>query len=135
MKPDLAAQTEDAMRAAALQHLIDNGSWLTAEQLAGDIGSGDSNSFVTQWIEKGTAFAVNFNGQDLLAAYQFDTAMKPRPIIAGLLEALGKSDPWKIAAWFGSANGWLRGKRPQDCLDDPATVLEAAKREADGFEG
>jgi len=37
--------------------------------------------------------------------------------------------PWKIAAWFGSNNGWLRGRAPKDCLDEPKRIIEAAKHE------
>jgi len=131
------AITEAVMRSGTVRHLIENGRWLTAAQIAKKGGYSKSNPSApaNRWKKEGKAFAVTFKGQDLFAAYQFDAAMKPRPVIAALLEALEKRDSWKVAAWFGSANGWLRGKRPQDCLDHPAAVLAAARQEAAGFDG
>ena len=132
------ALAEASMRADTVRHLIENGKWLTAAQIAKKGGYSKSNPAApaNRWKKEGKAFAVTFKGQDLFAAYQFDRSFKPRPAISGVLKALGdKGDPWKIAAWFGSANGWLRGKRPQDCLDDPVAVLQAAKQEAAGFNG
>ena len=62
--------------------------------------------------------------------------MKPRAVIAEVLKIFRhKEDAWTVAAWFASVNGWLRGKRPQDCLDEPALVIEAARQEVSGFEG
>ena len=132
-----SAIAEVTMRADTVRHLIEKGKWLTAAEIAkkGDYSKSNPAAPANRWKKEGKVYAVTFKGQDLFAAYQFDKAMKPLPVLAGLLKALGKSDPWKIAAWFGSANGWLRGKRPQDCLDDPAAVLEAAKQEAAGFDG
>lgn len=133
-----AAIVEAEMRADTVKQLIGNGGWLTTAQIAKKGGYSKSNlaAPANRWKKEGKVFAVPFKGQDLFAAYQFDHSMKPRPIIAGVLKLFaGKHDPWKIAAWFGSANGWLRGKRPQDCLDDSAAVLEAAKQEAAGFDG
>ncbi len=129
---------EAGMRANSIRHLIEQGNWLTAAQIAEKGGYSKSNPAApaNRWKKEGKAFAVNFKGQDLFAAYQFDEAMKPRSVIANVLAGLAnKRDPWKIAAWFGSVNGWLRGRRPQDCLDDAAAVIEAARQEAAGFDG
>lgn len=129
--------TEAGMRADTIRHLIEDGKWLTAAEIAKRGGYSKSNPAApaNRWKKEGKAFAVTFRGQDLFAAYQFDAAMKPRPVIAGVLTLLAKKrDPWKIAAWFGSVNGWLRGRRPQDCLDDSDAVLEAARQEAAGFD-
>lgn len=132
-----AAVAEAGMRADTVRHLIEHGKWLTAAQIAQTGGYSKSNPAApaNRWKKEGKAFAVNFKGQDLFAAYQFDAAMKPRPVIAEVLAALGKKDPWKIAAWFGSSNGWLRGRIPQDCLEEPDAVIQAAKQEAAGFNG
>ena len=62
--------------------------------------------------------------------------MKPRSVIAEVLKLFkNKTDPWKVAAWFAGVNGWLRGKRPQDFLDEPERVIEAARQEVAGFDG
>ena len=128
---------EAGMRADTIQRLIEHGEWLTAAQIAkkGRYSASNPAAPANRWKKEGKAFAVTLRGQDLFAAYQFDKAMKPRPVIAAVLAALGKEDPWKIAAWFGSVNGWLRGRPPQDCLDDTAAVVTAANKEAAGFDG
>jgi hypothetical protein len=132
-----SAIAEATMRADTVRHLIEQGKWLTAAEIArkGDYSKSNPAAPANRWKKEGKVYAVTFKGQDLFAAYQFDKAMKPLPVIANLLKALRKNDPWKIAAWFGSANGWLRGKRPQDCLENPVAVLEAAKQETAGFDG
>ena len=126
------------MRANAIRHLIEEGSWLTAGQIAEQGGYSRSNPAepASRWKREGKVFAISFKGQDLYAAFQFDGNLHPRPVIADVLRLFkDKNDPWKIAAWFASVNGWLRGRRPQDCLDEAALVTEAAKQEVSGFNG
>lgn len=131
------AVTEAKMRAAVIRHLITKGSWLTAADIArqGKYSQSNPAEPANRWKREGKVFAVNFKDQDLFAAYQFDESMKPRGVVAEVLRLFkNKRDPWKIAGWFASVNGWLRGKRPQDCLDDPERVIESARQEIAGFE-
>jgi len=133
-----AAMIEGKMRADAIRHLIEEGSWLNAGQIAELGGYSRSNPAepANRWKREGRIFAVSFKGQDLYAAYLFDGTMQPRPVIAEVLKLFKhKTDTWKIAAWFASVNGWLKGQRPQDRLDEPALVLAAAREEVGGFNG
>jgi hypothetical protein len=129
---------EGAMRANAIRHLITEGSWLNAAQIAEQGGYSRRNPAepASRWKREGRIFAITFKGQDLYAAYQFDGNLQPRPVLAEVLKVFkDKDDAWKVAGWFASVNGWLRGRRPQDCLDQPALVLEAARQEVSGFNG
>jgi hypothetical protein len=126
------AVIEAKMRASVIRHLITKGKWLTAADIAKRGGYSSSNSAepANRWKREGKIFAISFKGQDLFAAYQFDQGMKPRRIVAEVLKIFrDKNDPWKIAAWFAGANGWLSGERPEDCLDEPERVIEAARQE------
>ena len=129
---------EGRMRADAIRRLLEDGAWLTAGQIAERGGYSKSNPAepASRWKREGRIFAVSFKGQDLYAAYQFDPSLQPRPVIAEVLGLFKhKRDTWKTAAWFASVNGWLRSRRPQDCLDEPALVLAAAQQEVVGFSG
>jgi len=133
-----AAIIEGRMRANAIRHLVETGSWLRAGQIADQGGYSQRNRAepASRWKREGRIFAITFKGEDLYAAYQFDGSLQPRPVIAQVLKLFQhKLDAWKIAAWFASVNGWLRSERPLDCLDDPARVLEAARQEISGFDG
>jgi hypothetical protein len=126
------AVIEAEMRANVIRHLITKGKWLTAADIAKQGGYSSSNSAepANRWKRERKIFAINFKGQDLFAAYQFDPGMKPRRVIAEVLKIFkDETDPWRTAAWFAGANGWLGGKPPQDCLDQPERVLEAAHQE------
>jgi hypothetical protein len=132
------AITEATMRANAIRHLMEQGQWLKAADIAklGRYSGSNPAAPASRWKKEGKVFAVDFKDQDLFAAYQFSDAMKPRPVIARVLaEFTNKRDPWKIAAWFASVNSWLGGKRPQDCLDDADAVIAAARQEIAGFDG
>jgi hypothetical protein len=60
----------------------------------------------------------------------FGTDGRPRPVIAGVLEAFEPHglDGWEIALWFTTASGWLDDKRPVDLLTrEPDQVVDAAR--------
>jgi hypothetical protein len=56
-------------------------------------------------------------------------------VVRDVLDALPVAEmtEWEVALWWASANGWLNGgERPVDVIDDdPAAVVEAARRERD----
>jgi hypothetical protein len=132
------AKIERGMRANALRHLVAEVTWLNAGQIGA--GSGCSqrgpSRTASRWQREGRIFAITLKGRTLYAAYQFDGNLQPRPVIGEVLAIFRhRHDPWKIAAWFAGANGWLRGARPQDCLDEPARVINAAQQEVNGWTG
>lgn len=78
-------------------------------------------------------FAVEFQGQDRYPAFQFDPQTgQPRPVIRQMLEVVKDQwTNWQLALWCVSANDWLNGKAPLECLDEaPEKVLEALSKEA-----
>ncbi len=90
--------------------------------------SANKSETASRWKREGRIFAVRVKGADLYPAFQFAEG-EPLPAIRKALAALPESmTPWQIALWFASGNGWLDGKAPQDALDAPAAVVEAARR-------
>ena len=105
-----AAIIEGGMRADTIRHLVESGTWLSAAQIAEQGGYSSSNPAepASRWKREGKIFAITFKGQDLYAGYQFNGNLQPRPVIGKVLKLFKhKQDPWKIAAWFASSNGWL----------------------------
>jgi hypothetical protein len=54
-------------------------------------------------------------------------------VVAQVMQVLTGYSPYRLASWFESTQGALGGRRPRELLDsDPAAVLAAARRHADG---
>ncbi len=82
----------------------------------------------SRWRRDRKLFSVAKKGMELFPAFQFRDG-QPRPVIKKVLNILPSSfSPWQIAFWFASGNGWLDGEAPQDCLDAPNEVIDAAER-------
>lgn len=106
----------------------------TSQQLARLSGSKARNesALASRWKSAGKVFAVQVDNVDRFPAFQFDEEFKPRPVIAGVLQAFGERKAWSVALWFASGSGWLGGERPVDFLDTrPDAVVEAARRSAE----
>ena len=108
--------------AQARQELIDEFGLRESDQVADLAGSAASNRSATasRWLAARKIFAVNHRGTD----------GRPRPVIAGVLEAFEPYglDGWEIALWFTTASGWLDDRRPVDLLTrDPDQVVDAAQ--------
>lgn len=82
-----------------------------------------------EWRDDGKIFGVERQGRILYPAFQFDGDGRPKPVVAKVLQALGKRGPWQIASWFAAPNGWLSDDgRPVDVMDtDPDAVVNAAR--------
>ena len=82
-----------------------------------------------EWRNAGKIFGVERQGRVLHPAFQFDGDGRPKPVVAEVLQALGKRGPWQIASWFVTPNGWLSDDRcPVDVMDtDPDAVVNAAR--------
>jgi hypothetical protein len=110
--------------------VVEHGAW-TAAEVAEGAGSRATNrsALASAWRSAGRVLAVEWNGTTLFPAFQFDSAVQPRPAIASALthlRAAGLSD-WQQAPWFTTGTGWLNRRRPVDLLDvDPAAVVVAA---------
>ena len=89
----------------------------------------------SRWKREGRIFAVRHGGRDLYPAFQFSDG-QPRRVIKDVLAQMPRwSTPWQIALWFASGNGWLDGATPEERLDAPGEVVEAALRLATPAEG
>jgi hypothetical protein len=93
----------------------------------------DSKSAVQQWREAGKIFCVSRIGENFYPAFQFDSEVKPQPLVGEILTILrqvpSRSD-WDNALWFIGANGWLDGPSPlEKLLTEPGLVKHAAEQE------
>lgn len=127
----------EADNAAARALLLKSVPFLTAQQIHQRSGNKARNESVTasRWKSEKKIFSVPYGGKDLFPAFQFGET-EPRPVIAEVLQALPASmSAWQVAFWFMSANGWLGGNAPADCLQDEPKLVAAAKHEAESVIG
>ena len=140
------ALLEDRLhRAQTVVKALNDGEWLTAEQLNALQLSPPANKShpASDWKRRGRIFSVSYGGEEWFAGYQFDSLHQPLPIIKDILKALGKvADPWNIAAWFHFPNGWIakqatdgrmRPVAPKDALDMREAVLHAAAQRQSSY--
>jgi len=129
----------------AQELVLQSTKWLSFSDIVARSGqnSRDVETSPNRWTASKRIFAIPLNGVDHFPAYGLHEvahgnvrAFEPKPIMASLVAALGDDySSWQLAAWFGSANGYLHGTRPMDLLDsDPARVLDAAKFAAHGIQ-
>ena len=82
------------------------------------------------WRSAGKIFGVEHRGRILYPAFQFAETGRPKPVVAAVLQALGKRGPWQIASWFTAPNGWLPDDRcPVEVMDTDPDAVSAAARE------
>ncbi len=136
--PNDALLEDRRHRAQTILKVLNDGEWLTAEQLNALQASPPANKShpASDWKRRGRIFGVSYGGEEWFAGYQFDSLHQPLPIIKDILKALGKvADPCNIAAWFHFPNGWIarqatdgsmRPVAPKDALDMREAVLHAA---------
>lgn len=119
----------DELGAVALAQVRRGTSWLSAAQLAGKP--------LARWRARHQVFALELDGVEVFAGYQFDEALNPRPVVAKLLRVLlrvpGDMAPMRIALWFESRSSALNGQRPRELLDgEPEPLLRAAREHLAG---
>ncbi|MDN5752571.1 MAG: hypothetical protein L0H15_04715 [Nitrosospira sp.] len=140
------ALLEDRLhRAQTVVKALNDGEWLTAEQLNALQASPPANKShpASDWKRRSRIFSVSYGDAEWFAGYQFDSRHQPLPIIKDVLKALGKvADPWNIAAWFHFPNGWIakratdgsmRPVAPKDALDMREAVLHAAAQRQSSY--
>lgn len=119
------------MQARALQAVLENSEWLTAEEI-GEYGKFSPSNLAApanRWKQEGKIFALPHQGQDRFPRYGLDEVFRPVPELKAVLNVLGPISPWRISVWFESTNAWLNNQRPRERLDtDPMSVLRAAER-------
>ena len=124
-------------RLKTIRAILENGEWLTAEQLNAlqPNPPAQKSQPASDWKRRGRIFSVSYGGREYFPRYEFDEAFQPLPVIRDVLKAFGEvADSWKIAAWFNFPNGWI-GKpgtggqepmAPKDALDQRDAMLRAA---------
>lgn len=110
---------------------------LTGSEIRAGSGLNPKNASepASRWKREGRIFAVRHGGRDLYPAFQFADG-QPRRVIKDILAQMPRwATPWQIALWFASGNGWLDGATPEERLDAPGEVVEAALHLATPAEG
>jgi hypothetical protein len=139
MTPDVPVPTPPIVlqarrNAEARATMLEEFGALTAAEVADLAGSEAKNTsaLAGRWRREGRVLAVAHHGTLYYPGFQFDDSGKPKPAIADVLKHLAAPDvtAWQQALWFTSANGWLRGRRPVDLLDDEDEAVIAAARDA-----
>lgn len=110
---------------------------LTASQIraASSLNPKNGSEPASRWKREGRIFAVRHGGRDLYPAFQFADG-QPRQVIKDVLAQMPRwATPWQVALWFASGNGWLDGATPEERIDAPGEVVEAALHLATPTEG
>jgi hypothetical protein len=117
-----------------MKQIAEDTTWYSAEQLRRQFGKPLAPT--ADWKRRGKIFGVPIDGREYFAAWQFGEDLKPLPIVAKVLAALGPiADPWKVAAWFRFPNPRLArrvgsklvNRVPKDCLDEGQQLIAAAR--------
>lgn len=122
--------------AVARWHLLQEFGAFSSDQIA-EFRSRAKNrhALANRWRNEGRIFAVEYRGQLLYPAFQFNPeSFDPLPVISDALKALPRQEmsPWEVGLWWTADNGWLDGARPVDLVDDrPEAVVEAAGKLAE----
>lgn len=118
-------------QARALEAVLENSEWLTAEEIGerGKFSPSNLAAPANRWKQEGKVFAVPHQGQDRFPRYALDEAFRPIPGLEPVLKVLGPISSWRVAIWFESINAWLNGHRPRELIgNDPTQVVHAAER-------
>lgn len=105
---------------------------LSSIEVSKAVGSKSPNrSYASEQRALGRLLAIKRPGGFKYPGFQIDRAEHViRPLIHDLkviADAAGRSEG-SLALWMVSSTGYLDGARPVDCLDDPETVVEAARQ-------
>jgi hypothetical protein len=87
------------------------------------------SALASSWRSAGRIVGVEWHGQIVFPAFQFDAEAHPRAPIARVLSHLrdARLGDWQQVLCFTTRTGWLNDRRPLDVIDsDPAAVVAAA---------
>ncbi len=115
-------------QARALEAVLENSEWLTAEEIGerGKFSPSNLAAPANRWKQEGKIFAVPYQGQDRFPRYGLDEAFRPLSGLESVLKLFGPVSSWRVAVWFESTNAWLGNHRPRELLaNEPDRVLRA----------
>jgi hypothetical protein len=103
-------------QARALEAVLENSEWLTAEEIGerGKFSLSNLAAPANRWKQEGKIFAVPYQGQDRFPRHGLDEAYRPIPGLESVLKLSGPISPWRVAVWFESTNAWLANRRPRE---------------------
>lgn len=134
--PDNAMLYQASANASARAELLNHYELLTSAQIHERYGARARNTaaLAARWRRQRRILAVDWAGQLLFPAFQFDNQGRPLPVMERLLAILTPANSeWAIAIWLITPNGWLGGRRPVELLTaEPDSVCEAANDEVTG---
>ncbi len=128
-------RVEQSLKAEARRSVLAE-PMLTAEAVATALGSHSVNprQYANAKRRKGVLLGLPVKNRYVFPAFQVDAERST--IVPGVAEVnallIAAEDPWGVASWWFSVNGWLGRKRPVDCLGSAAgteAVVTAARAE------
>jgi hypothetical protein len=137
----MSVHSEDAhslrtdLEKRAIEQVLQGAEWSTAAEIGARRAPGAANSHgtISRWRDAGAVFGIDHGGRKIYPAYVFDASLQPLPAVRKVLEVLKNCEPFRIAAWFESTNGFLGGRRPREVIGtDPDAVVAAAREHGVG---
>lgn len=120
-------QIERAIRTEARRIVLDQ-PMITAEAVARGLGSHSVNprQYANTKRRRGELLGLPIRNRFLFPAFQFDfERSRIVPVVSEVNRLLGAAeDPWGVASWWFSPNGWLHSDRPADHLCDEQAALQ-----------
>jgi predicted component of type VI protein secretion system len=138
--PPIELIEERIAQRRTMKRIVEETQWYSADQIRQQLGKRVAPT--VDWKRRGKIFGVPIDDREFFPAWQFGVDLKPLPVVAQVLKALGPiADPWKIAAWFHFANPRLAkrvgtkmvNRAPKNCLDDRKRLIEAARQRHTSF--
>jgi len=105
-------------QAKALEAVLENSEWLTAEEIGerGKFSPSNLAAPANRWKQEGKIFCRSIPGSRSISEIWPGRGISAYPGLEPVLKLFGPISPWRIAVWFESANAWLEGHRPRELL-------------------
>lgn len=131
----IKSRSERQCRRNSIHKMLQMTRWYSPQELIEKLSlkSDFPHALLDRWLCDGRVFVVHWNNVQLFAAFQFDEALQPLPIIKEVLRLLDSEDGWANVAWFLFPNGWLSSQSsdtpvaPVDMLQSPEKLINAAR--------
>lgn len=122
-------------RARTIAKMLDMCEWISAEELLLNVDHPNARELLVKWEDEGKIFSIPSPRGALYPRFQFDSNMRPLPIIREILDLLSEDNALAISSWFIFQDDWITGLvdgkegpiAPMHVLDDRDTVLRAAR--------
>jgi hypothetical protein len=124
-----------AGRGRTIAKMMDMCEWVSAEELVLRVDHPYARELVIKWEDEGHIFSIPSPRGALYPRFEFDSKMRPLPVIKDILGLLSEDDAFAISSWFVFKNDWISGLvdgregpiAPMHVLEDRDAVLTAAR--------